>query len=241
MKFLIESETENPYLPVDFRSTIMSCIKKSLSEVNGGKYYNLFYGSNRRRPFTFAVNLPQAKFSKENIKLGINEFKISFSTGDTKIGFILYSAFIAQKGKKFMMNQNSFTIKKISKINEKLVKTNSALVKMLSPLCLREHINENNKDIYYSVNSINFKEKFSEIVQNQLIIEGFDKKLISEIKVEPINARKTVVKHYNCYIECSIGEFAIYADSNIINHILKYGIGSRKSSGFGFAELIVEG
>lgn len=35
--------------------------------------------------------------------------------------------------------------------------------------------------------------------------------------------------------------FIIEADSTIINYLLKNGIGSRKSAGFGLAELIAEG
>lgn len=53
--------------------------------------------------------------------------------------------------------------------------------------------------------------------------------------------QKTVVKHYNCSIECTLGEFAINADKSVINYLLQFGIGSRKSAGFGLAELVAEG
>ena len=55
-------------------------------------------------------------------------------------------------------------------------------------------------------------------------------------------SKKTVVTHYGSKIECSLGNFVIQAkDKAVINHFLKYGIGSRKSAGFGFAELISDG
>lgn len=54
-------------------------------------------------------------------------------------------------------------------------------------------------------------------------------------------ATKTVVYHYKNYIECSLGTFIISGDRAVINYLLKSGIGSRKSAGFGFAQLIAEG
>lgn len=70
---------------------------------------------------------------------------------------------------------------------------------------------------------------------------GFDEKLISNFEIKPLNAKKTVVYHYKNYIECSLGSFSINADKSVINYLLKSGIGSRKSAGFGFAELLSEG
>ena len=65
--------------------------------------------------------------------------------------------------------------------------------------------------------------------------------LISNFEIKPLNAKKTVVDHYKNYIECSLGSFSINADKSVINYLLKSGIGSRKSAGFGFAELLSEG
>lgn len=120
------------------------------------------------------------------------------------------------------------------------VNGNSALVKMISPLCVREHKEDGNKDYYYSVEKEGFADKAKEIIAEQLLSEGFSKNLTEDVEIIPINAKKTVVYHYSTYIECSIGDFVINGDKSIINYFLKYGIGSRKSAGFGFAELITE-
>lgn len=109
---------------------------------------------------------------------------------------------------------------------------------MQSPLCLREHNKENNRDKYISVANELFAEKAQQILKEQLLIEKFSEKLADKVSIVPVNAKKTVVYHYGCAIECSIGEFVINADKSIINYFLKFGIGSRKSSGFGFAELL---
>lgn len=111
---------------------------------------------------------------------------------------------------------------------------------MISPLCVREHKEDGNKDYYYSVEKEGFADKAKEIIAEQLLSEGFSKNLTEDVEIIPINAKKTVVYHYSTYIECSIGDFVINGDKSIINYFLKYGIGSRKSAGFGFAELITE-
>lgn len=79
------------------------------------------------------------------------------------------------------------------------------------------------------------------VIKEQLVESGFDEKLISNFEIKPLNAKKTVVYHYKNYIECSLGSFSINADKSVINYLLKSGIGSRKSAGFGFAELLSEG
>lgn len=241
MRFILKFLLKNNKLPLDYRRVCLSFFKKALSEAADGKYFDEYFLNNQRRPFTFAVQLPSPHFSKESILLDKNETKIIFSTGDTKTGFIFCSSFIAQKNKKFNLPyENTMTLKNIFKVPDKEVTGTEMLVKAISPLCLREHRNEDNRDIYYSVKSENFEEKAKEIIGEQLKDSGFSETLIKDFSISPINARKTVIMHYNCYIECSLGDFAICADKSILNYILKNGIGSRKSAGFGFVDLLTE-
>lgn len=242
MKVLLEFLTENSSLSFEYRKGILSLIKYSLSKINDGKYLEEFYSTPQRRNFVFAVGLPNCRFKNGKIELSENKFKVTFSTGDSRTGFILMSAFIAQKGKKFPATfGNSFKLESITQLPEKTVESNCALIKMYSPLCLREHNALDKKDYYYSVAHQNFQEVACKIISNQLKQVGFDEKQLSDFRIVPINAKKTVVTHYGCKIECSIGEFSVYADKAVMNYLLKYGIGSRVSAGFGFAELIAEG
>lgn len=239
MKILLNFRTSNNKITIEYRKVLLSFFKKALSEIADSKYYEKFYSSPQRRSFTFAVKLPRPTFSKQEIAIEKNEFQLVFSTGDSMTGFIFMSAFIAQKGKQFNAPLgNIFTLGSVSQIKEKTVASNSALIKMQSPLCLREHNRESNKDTYISVASNEFAEKSQKILKEQLLSENFPEKLADEVSIVPVNAKKTVVYHYGCAIECSIGEFVINADRSIINYFLKSGIGSRKSSGFGCAELI---
>lgn len=241
MKILLQFKLKNNKLPIDYRRVILSFFKKALSEIADGKYYEKYYFKPERRNFSFAVNLPNPKFSKSEITLGKNEFRIIFSTSDKMTGFVFMSAFIKQKGNNFSAPLgNVFILTNISQIGDKTASSSTALVKMLSPLCIREHSRDENKNSYYSVASDNFEEYANKIIQEQLINSDFDDERVKGFSIKPINSKKTVVFHYGNYIECSLGEFVLNGDKAIINYLLQSGIGSRKSAGFGLPILVAE-
>lgn len=249
MKLKLKFQLENSHIPYEYRKAIISFFKDSLSAINDGKYFDVYFSANRRKSWTFAVGLPKATFRKDHIELEKNELTITFSTAtfstaDELTGYIFYSAFIAQKekarksNKGYPLYRNSMKLISIQKLPDQTVKTNTALVKMLSPLCLREH--EDQQDTYYSVASKDFASVSNRILARQLESESFSEEMSKEVEIIPINAKKTVVKHYGNYIEVSIGEFLIKGDKAIINYFLQSGIGSRKSAGFGCLQLISE-
>lgn len=241
MKILLQFKLKNNKLPIDYRRVILSFFKKALSEIADGKYYEKYYFKPERRNFSFAVNLPNPKFSKSEITLGKNEFRITFSTSDKMTGFVFMSAFIKQKGNNFSAPLgNVFILTNISQIGDKTASSSTAIVKMLSPLCIREHSRDENKNSYYSVASESFEKKANKIIQEQLIESGFDDERVKGFSIKPLNSKKTVVFHYGNYIECSLGEFVLNGDKAIINYLLQSGIGSRKSAGFGLPILVAE-
>lgn len=101
MKILLKFKTSNNKISPEYRKVFLSFFKKALSEIADGRYYEKFYISSQRRPFTFAVKLPRPTFSRKEITIEKNELQLVFSTGDSMTGFIFMSAFIAQKGKPF--------------------------------------------------------------------------------------------------------------------------------------------
>ena len=232
LKFLLE----NNRMPYEYRKAVLSFLKKCLESINEGKYFDVYFSGNNRKVWTFAAGFPKSAFGKDYIGLGKNEMTIIFSTSDKLTGYIFYSAFIAQKNKIHPLKGNSMKLVSIQKLADQSVKTDTALVKMLSPLCLREH--DNRHDTYYSVSGENFREVSRRIIAGQLECEGFAKELAETVEIIPINAGKTVVRHYGNYIEVSIGEFIIKGDKAVINYFLQSGIGSRKSAGFGCLQLI---
>ncbi|MGN0476363.1 MAG: CRISPR-associated endoribonuclease Cas6 [Ruminococcus sp.] len=242
MKILLQFILKNNKLPVDYRRVFLSFFKRVLSEIAQGKYYEKYYFTPQRRNFTFAVNLPHPKFTKSEITLEKNELRLIFSTPDKNTGFVFMSAFIKYKGRSFPAPLgNTFTLTNVTQQVEKQTNSKEVLVKMLSPLCVREHNEEENTDKYFSVESNDFQEKANKILQSQLLDAGFDENMVLEFSIKPVDGKKTVVFHYGSYVECSLGDFLLSGDKAIINYLLQSGIGSRKSAGFGFPLLLAEG
>ena len=145
MKILLRFYLQNNKLPIDYRRIMLSFFKRSLSDIAEGKYYEKYYFTPERRNFTFAVNLPMPKFSKTEIQLGKNQLNITFSTADYNTGCIFMSAFIKQKDKPIPAPLgNEMKLVSVNLVPEKNVTSSSAVVKMLSPLCILSliHISE---------------------------------------------------------------------------------------------------
>ena len=165
MKILLRFYLQNNKLPIDYRRIMLSFFKRSLSDIAEGKYYEKYYFTPERRNFTFAVNLPMPKFSKTEIQLGKNQLNITFSTADYNTGCIFMSAFIKQKDKPIPAPLgNEMKLVSVNLMPEKNVTSSSAVVKMLSPLCIRLHKAENNSDKYISVANPDFTEIAKQVI-----------------------------------------------------------------------------
>jgi CRISPR-associated endoribonuclease Cas6 len=225
-------------IPLDYYRIFLSFLKKSISEINNGVYFERYFSGNARRPYTFSIGLPYPTFDKNTITLSKNEMSMIFSTGDKFTGYIFYAAFLSQKKKPFPLKNNSMQLVSVQKLKDFETDSNEILVKTLSPLCIREHTQ--NGDMYYSCNSDNFEEKLNDTIRHQLIFEGFSETLANTLSIVPVDLKKTVVYHYKQYCEVSIGTLSLKGDKAILNYLLKSGIGSRKSAGFGCIKLLAE-
>lgn len=99
-------------------------------------------------------------------------------------------------------------------------------------LCVREHNRENNKDNYYVYSDKDFREKLKNVLSNQVIKAGFTDDEAEEIKVNPIQCKKVVVKHYGRYIDVTTGIFEMQADKKNITIFLWYRYRKPKISRF---------
>ena len=203
--------------------------------------------------FTFSVYLPKPKIEKDKIELDKNYFNAVFSIYDNKRFIEFYNSFnsmiIKNENKEYSypLKDNKMRLKNITMLNEKIISSNRAIIKFLSPLVLRKHeeiaINEKRKgkDIYFDFNDSDFNEQINYSVSRlikDLKLNGVN----SNIKLKPYNnlARKTVVSFKNILINSSIGEYILEGDSELLNILYKTGIGSRRSEGFGMFEVIEE-
>ena len=254
MRIKLHFELENKIIPKDYRILILSFIKHSL-EKNFEKSYKEIYESKPiMKFFTFSVYLPKPKIEKDKIELDKNYFNAVFSIYDNKRFIEFYNSFNSMiiknneenKEHPYPLKDNKMRLKNITMENEKIITSNRAIIKFLSPLVVRKHeeitINEKRKgkDIYLDFNDSDFNEQLNYSVTRlikDLKLNGVN----SNIKLEPCkSARKTVVDFKNVLIHSSIGEYIISGDSELLNILYKTGIGSKRSGGFGMFDIIKE-
>jgi CRISPR-associated endoribonuclease Cas6 len=154
MRYILELELENKVIPIEYRRSVISFIKNSLSQYNGD-LFDKYYDNNDLKPFTFAVKLIGPDFDNDFITLNEPLLKISFSTSDSSLGIQAYNAFLLQKNKKFSIENNNMLLKRVVIQRDLKINSDKILIKMLSPLVLREHAKD--YDYYYSVKHDDFE------------------------------------------------------------------------------------
>ncbi|TXJ36782.1 CRISPR-associated endoribonuclease Cas6 [Brachyspira aalborgi] len=253
MRIKLHFKLENNIIPKDYRILILSFIKYSLKKNFKESYKEIYESKPIMKFFTFSVYLPKPKIEKDKIELDKNYFNAVFSIYDNKRFIEFYNSFnsmiIKNENKEYSypLKDNKMRLKNITMLNEKIISSNRAIIKFLSPLVLRKHeeiaINEKRKgkDIYFDFNDSDFNEQINYSVSRlikDLKLNGVN----SNIKLKPYNnlARKTVVSFKNILINSSIGEYILEGDSELLNILYKTGIGSRRSEGFGMFEVIEE-
>ena len=254
MRINLNFELENNVIIKEYRLAIISFIKHAL-EKNYKNTYDAIYNNNTKmKAFTFGVYLPDAKINNNGIELYKNDknqtyINITFSIFDNELFIELYNSFNSMINKKYAYDNNSMimTLRKITMLNEKAISKNRVLIKFLSPLILRNHNRETNKDIYLTFKDQNFNSLLNQSVERIAKEFNFES---SEIKLITVNttdengniikeeSKTTVVPFKENLISASFGKFCLEGDTTLLNNLYKTGIGSRRSDGFGLFEVL---
>ena len=237
MRIKLYFTLENTKIPIDYRRSIISFIKLSLSEYSEKvfqKYYN--QKDNIIKPYAFSVFFRKPKINSQEIILDDKNFEMNMTIENYETAIILYNSFNHQKYKKFLINQNSWTLRDIELIPEKEIKENKILIKFQSPLCVRER--KENKDYYYSFGNEKFEEILRINIKEQLKITEIKSEIVDGLKLVPIKAKKVIIKFYEKKIECSTGIFELEGDIELLNYLYRAGIGSKHSAGFGMFQIV---
>ena len=241
MRIRLDFTLDKNELPLNYRKMFMSFIKSSLQACNDGTYFERYYKDTIQKDFTYAIILPEPRFTKDKILLKNNSFKVIVSTDDSrKTGIILFQSFVEQKYKKVPIgNENKLKLHNISLQKQKVITESKVYMRTITgaPLCIRNHNKENNSDVYISIADDNFEKQLSFALSRQLVEHGFSEEKVKEMKVKVIDGKKVVIKHYG-YIDCTACVLEISADPFILQHIYDNGILSRRAEGFGMLELI---
>lgn len=234
MRLKLAFELEKPELDIQYRKSLISFIKHSIQEYSIELFEELYgKGKIKKKTYTFAPILNKPSFKEDKIILEGTSFYVIFSSYNFAYSLHLYNAFLAQKKKIFHLNRNSMTLTKITVIKEKEIKSNEIILKMASPLIVRNHDRETLKDMYYSFEK---KEEFNKYIKinilEQMKEEALDSSILEGFSIEPINAKKAIVKLYEYSIECSLGIFKLTGNTKLLEYLYKSGIGTKKGMGF---------
>lgn len=240
MRLKISCQATSSQLPQDYRRKILHMIKKGLEKTNLSLYQELF-SDNRPKSYTFAVFIPEAKFTNNQINFNNQkDIIIQFSTSDGEIGISIYNAFMNLRQQEIPWNPEvSLIISKVELAHQGNISESQLHCRTLAPIVCRDHNRETKKDWFY-----NFQDsKFLDILKRNLKIKlipvmgeyiSYD---IDHLEIHPIRMKKTVVKHYEKQIECSIGKFQLVGKPHLLKRLLDDGLGSMTGTGFGMIEI----
>lgn len=242
MRFCLNFQLEKNTFPKDYRRIILSYIKKSLSEILEGEYYEKYFKDTIQKDFSFSVKFPRdSKFTKDEIILGDFNIKVLFTADDReKTGMVLQQAFLKQRHIEFpISNQNSIKLNSIQQLRSQKIASSKVIFKTYG-FCVREHCRDRkNKDTYYIYNDEKFNEQLRIVLQNQAKQGGFSKDIVDDIKFLPLNCKKVVVSHYNSLIDTTVGSFLLEGNPLFIQYLYDVGLGSRNSC-FGYLDLVTQ-
>lgn len=242
MRFALTFHLKTKEVPSDYRRKFISFLKKSFESYDKA-IYNKYYKDrdNIEKPYTFSVYFGRAQFSKKKIILEKERINFTFSTFDTESGLYFYNAVLAMVGKKFFLAEDNFMIlEEINLIKEKAIINEKAIFQTLSPILIREHSKETNKDWYYSIEEENSIQILKKNMSHQAI-KYFGASVendVDKLQIIPIKMKKIVINHYEVFVTGNAGTFEVIGKSYLLEFFYKAGLASKKSEGFGLCNVI---
>ena len=225
----------------NYNALIVSFFKNALSNHFEGKFYDKYYKEKVYKTFTWSAifKRPQFNRSSEYIVLDENKFIVNITSSNLKDIIIFYNSFLEQIGNEYnYKNESKIVLKKVICKKNKVAKNPTVILKVLSPICIRKHIKETNRDIYISCVSDSFVKELKNTIEY-----NFEKKYtnrVKELKVDHNYLKKTVVDLFGQKIEVSVGHLILSGNIDLVNEIIKSGLGSRRGLGFGMVDLMEE-
>lgn len=236
MKLTLVFKLDNDTLTNHYHDFLMSYFKHALSKEYKDDFEGLYMSGNKIKPFTFSTYIPQIQHQEGFIISPNKELKVFFSSSDYHFMMILYNALLLNKGYKMTVKPNNkIALTRLSLDYLPIIEKTSIHIKMMSPLLIRVHQEDTNKDNYLSVQD----EDFIEQMQINLAYLCGQFSLSTEgLKIIPIKTKKVVVSIMNQKYDATLGEFVIEGTTETLNNLYKIGIGSRRSEGFGMFEVL---
>jgi len=240
LRVLLKFNMKTNFLPLDYHKFVVSYIKKALTDYEGGKFFGEFYSknisNNYKKDFSWSMKIPNPAFFKNRIEVDEKYLEITFITPSKTNSAIFLNAFLLQKGKVFAISkENEIALVDITMLKEPTITQNMAHFKLYSPLVLREHYRDTNRDRYFTVEDEDFVSRLKENIRTSYPKYA---SYVDELKIDVSKLHKEIIPLYGVNIEVSIGDIIMLGEPKLLDTILKGSLGLRKASGFGVLKLV---
>lgn len=242
MRFSLQFKLSNKKIPIDYRRKFISFLKRCF-ETYSEDVFDKFYKDrdNIGKPYTFSVYLGKAKFKRDVIELQNDIIFLNFSTFDMEAGLYFYNSVSAMRNKVFAFGrENKMTLTDVKLNTEQSIISETVVFKTLSPVLIRDHVEETNNDNYLSFD----EDKELAVLKRNLkyqITNYFGEKSAKdadEIEISSIDMKKIIVSNYSIKIPANLGKFRVTGKTYILDYLYKSGMGSKKSAGFGMLNVV---
>lgn len=204
----IISTNEEIEIPIKYQSIFLSLLKRGLENASPEVYKEL-YEQNKEKLFSQAVIFKDSKFEKEKIILQSPMITYLFSTPKADLAMAVYNAFIFLKEMKAVPFSSGLKIriKSVSTIYQETITNKRVVFQAVSPILARDHNRETRKDWFLDFSDEKYEAVLKQNLINRLVPEmgqgiSYD---IQNLKIGPLNMKKTVTKAYEKFYQGAIG------------------------------------
>jgi len=237
MRIIAEFALRQPNVPIDYYTVFQSFIKTALSR-SDKPYYEELYKTNKMKDFSFAAIFNKPIFQDDRILLDNLSVSFVVSSSDIELIIRFYNSFLSLKKEEFPLAfGNSMSLKTIRQVHLPVVMGNQAYIKFISPLLVRDHDAQTNRDYYLSYDD----PSFFRVLVNSIKAQGIEilgKDITQGLMIVPVKPCRTVIKTFGNKLNGNLGIYKLTGSPFSINYLLNSGVGSRRSQGFGLFNLL---
>lgn len=240
----LKCEFKTTEIPVSYQMMFVSLIKQAL-KTSDYEYYKKIYtyknGANKQsKNFTFAVYMHEYEMMNEVFIIN-DKVVMYISSPDLEFMIKLYNGLI---------KLNSFTYKhysldriRIDLLKEKDIKSNEAIFKTLSPICIKTKDNQ-----FLDLEDSKYEDELNYIAN--IVLHNYRGQALKEkLHFEPLKMKKTVVKEAireyktntgdkHLFIHAYTGTFRLKGNNEDLKDLYALGISFKRNQGFGMVEFI---
>ena len=157
----------------------------------------------------------------------------------------VYNAFIYLKKMKAVpfVGESTIKVKSVSSIYQETITEKQVIFQAISPILARDHNRETRKDWFLDFNDEKYEVVLKQNLINRLVPEmgrgvQYD---IENLKMKPLNMKKTVTKAYEKFYQGAIGTIELTGEPYLLNVIRDVGLGSKTGLYFGYLNQVKQG